>query len=254
MRVAGPGTQRAGDTRSTLPVPGIGRARGGIRAGSRTAHSRIPAAGGGPRRGRRAGGRRRGEGGAGVLRSSRGYPIPVRPTPSMTLTSVVEGAAAGVAATVVMTAVLEVGRRLSLFRTHPPARIVRRVLAGSPQRRLPSEVLLTGLAHLSYGASCGAVFALLTRRHSAAGPRLGVGYGLLLWLAGYGGWVPAIGAVPPPNRDRPGRQLTLVAGHVVYGAVLAEGLHRWRRRSQITRASDPRGTVRIASLTKSPSQ
>jgi hypothetical protein len=66
----------------------------------------------------------------------------------MTFTSVVEGAAAGVAATVVMTAVLEAGRRLSLFRTHPPARIVRRVLAGSPEHRLPSEVLLTGLAHL----------------------------------------------------------------------------------------------------------
>jgi hypothetical protein len=166
-----------------------------------------------------------------VLRSARGYPIPVRPTPSMTFTSVVEGAAAGAAATVVMTAVLEAGRRLSLFRTHPPARIVRRVLAGSPEHRLPGEVLLTGLAHLGYGASCGAVFALLTRRHFAAGPRLGVGFGLLLWLAGYGLWVPAIGAVPPPHRDRPGRQLALVAGHVVYGAVLGEGLRRWRRRS-----------------------
>jgi hypothetical protein len=41
VRAAGRGTQRAGDTRSTLPVPGTGRAGGGIRADSRTAHSRV---------------------------------------------------------------------------------------------------------------------------------------------------------------------------------------------------------------------
>ncbi|MDT7580307.1 MAG: hypothetical protein QOK35_1571 [Pseudonocardiales bacterium] len=128
-----------------------------------------------------------------------------------------------------MTVVLEAGRRLSLFRTHAPVRIVRTVLTGSPEHRVPGELLLTGLAHLAYGAACGSVLALATRRHQAVGRRLGVGYGLLVWLTGYGLWVPAIGAVPLPHRDRPGRQLTLVAGHVVYGAVLAEGLRRRRR-------------------------
>ena len=123
-----------------------------------------------------------------------------------------------------MTAVLEAGRRLTLFCTHPPVRIIRTVLAGSPEHRVPGEVLLAGLAHLGYGASCGGLFALLTRQRSEAGPRWGVGYGLLLWLAGYGLWVPGIGAVPPPHLDLPGRQLALVAGHVVYGAVLGEGL------------------------------
>jgi uncharacterized membrane protein YagU involved in acid resistance len=149
----------------------------------------------------------------------------VCPIPARTPTGL-DGAVAGGVATVVMTAVLEAGRRLSLFRTHPPARIVRKVLAGSPERPVPGEVLLTGLAHLGYGAACGAVFALLTRRRPSVDRRLGVAYGLLLWLVGYGVWVPAIGAVPPLHRDRPGRQLALVAGHVVYGAVLAEELRR----------------------------
>jgi uncharacterized membrane protein YagU involved in acid resistance len=89
-------------------------------------------------------------------------------------------------------------------------------------------VVLATVAHLGYGPSCGVLFALLTRRRPMAGPPSGVGYGLLLWLAGYGVWVPAIGAVPPPQRDRPGRQVALVAGHLVYGVVLAEGLRRLR--------------------------
>ena len=148
-------------------------------------------------------------------------------TPSRTVTAA-DGAAAGVAATVVMTAVLEAGRRGSVFYTHPPIRIVRTLLAGSPERRLPAEVVLATVAHLGYGALCGVLFARLTRRRPMAGPPRGVGYGLLLWLAGYGVWVPAIGAVPPPQRDQPGRQLTLVAGHLVYGVVLGEGLRRLR--------------------------
>ena len=100
--------------------------------------------------------------------------------------------------TVVMTAVLVAGRRWSSFRTHPPTRIVRTVLAGRPDRRLPGEAVLAGLAHLGYGASCGVLFAFPTRRRPTVGSPLGVGYGLLLWLAGYGLCVPAIGAVPPP--------------------------------------------------------
>jgi hypothetical protein len=158
--------------------------------------------------------------------------MPVRPTSSKSSAGV-DGAVAGAAATVVMTAVLEAGRRLSLFRTQPPVRIVRRVPAGSPEHRVRGGGVLTGLAHLGYGATGGAVFALLTRRGPTADLRLGVGYGLVLWVAGYGLWVPAIGALPPLHRDRPDRQLALVAGHVVYGAVLAEGLRR--RRSCVPR-------------------
>ena len=151
--------------------------------------------------------------------------------PSKAVT-VCEGAASGVAAAVVMTAVLEAGRRLFSYRVHAPTRIVRTVLAGSPELQLPGEVVLGGLAHLGYGASCGALFALLSRRRPMAGPALGMGYGLLLWLAGYGMWVPAIGAVPPPQRDQLDRQLTLVAGHLVYGGVLAAAQRRLRRASR----------------------
>jgi uncharacterized membrane protein YagU involved in acid resistance len=112
-------------------------------------------------------------------------------------------------------------------------------LAGSPEHRLPAEVVLATVAHLGYGASCGVLFALGTRRRRMVGPPQGVGYGLLLWFAGYGVWVPAIGAVPPPQRDQPGRQLALVAGHLVYGVVLAEGLRRLRDLRPARRAATP---------------
>ena len=168
----------------------------------------------------------------------RGYSSPMDPTPSRTVVAA-DGAAAGVAATVVMTAVLEAGRRWSMFHTHPPIRIIRTLLAGSPEHRLPAEVVLATVAHLGYGASCGVLFALGTRRRRMVGPPQGVGYGLLLWFAGYGVWVPAIGAVPPPQRDQPGRQLALVAGHLVYGVVLAEGLRRLRDLRRARRAATP---------------
>jgi hypothetical protein len=145
-----------------------------------------------------------------------------------TATATAEGATAGVAATVVMTAVLEAGRRWSSFHTHPPIRIVRTLVAGGPDRPLSGEMVLAAVAHLGYGAACGVLFALLTRRRPTAGPPMGVGYGLVLWFAGYGGWVPTMGALPPPQRDQPGRQIALVAGHLVYGVVLATSLRRLR--------------------------
>jgi hypothetical protein len=118
---------------------------------------------------------------AGVPRPVRGYSLPMDPSTSKTVTGA-EGALAGVAATVVMTALLEAGRRWSSFRTHPPTRIVRTVLASSPDRRLVGEAVLAGLAHLGYGAglraavvACwvrpvGAGAAAPCRRRSATNP------------------------------------------------------------------------------------
>jgi hypothetical protein len=138
------------------------------------------------------------------------------------------GAAAGVVATGVMSIAMEVGRRATSFRRHPPKLIVRKVLTGRSRRAVPGEGPLALLAHLGYGGSCGALFALLTRRRDA-GVGLGVAYALLLWTISYAGWVPAAGVLAPPHRDDPGRQSTMIAGHVVYGAVLSASLRRLLR-------------------------
>jgi hypothetical protein len=46
--------------------------------------------------------------------------------------------------------------------------------------------------------------------------------------------VPAADVMPPPQRDDRGRQLALVIGHAVYGAVLSSVLRRLRRRDAAT--------------------
>ena len=41
--------------------------------------------------------------------------------------------------------------------------------------------------------------------------------------------MPALGALPPPDRDRPARQAVMLAVHLVYGSVLGALDDRWRR-------------------------
>lgn len=159
--------------------------------------------------------------------SGNGYPGRMNP-PMDRFVTAARGAAAGVVSTAVMSVVLEVGRRCTSFRRQPPTLIVRTVLAGRPARRVPAEGALAVAAHVGYGASCGALFALVTAHCRNAGSGWGVGYAFLLWLASYAGWVPAAGVMAPPQRDDRGRQLTLVAAHVVYGAVLSAVLRRLR--------------------------
>jgi uncharacterized membrane protein YagU involved in acid resistance len=144
------------------------------------------------------------------------------------------GAVAGTMATGVMSLVMEAGRRVTRFRRQPPKLIVRTLLTGHPGRTVSGEETLALLAHFGYGASCGALFGLLTHRNGSAGAELGVGYALLLWLISYAGWVPAAGVMAPAQRDDRGRQLTLVVGHVVYGAVLSIVLRRLRHRDTST--------------------
>jgi len=37
----------------------------------------------------------------------------------------------------------------------------------------------------------------------------------------YAGWIPKVGIMPPPSRDRMGRPTSMILAHVVYGATLA---------------------------------
>ncbi len=77
-------------------------------------------------------------------------------------------------------------------------------------------------AHFGYGIAWGSAFALLYSRWRAPiSPALqGALYGSALWAAGYAGWAPLLGLLPPPTRTHPGRWLTLVPAHWVYGGVL----------------------------------
>ncbi len=133
------------------------------------------------------------------------------------------GAGAGLVATVVMSAVMLAADKSGATPQPPPQRITDHLLhrAGSRPSRGLRRALGTA-AHVGFGAGAGAAYAAVQGKARLLGPPAasGVGYGLGVWASSYAGWIPALGALPPPDEDRPGRVRTMVIAHIVYGAVL----------------------------------
>jgi hypothetical protein len=140
---------------------------------------------------------------------------------------VLEGAAAGLIATVPMTLLMLAWHR-NLVATQryplPPSLITQRVFVGFavPGRPAPMPNWASTLAaHFGFGAVTGALFAVTpgeTRRQYPVAT--GIGYGLCVWTASYLGWVPATGLMAPATRQPVGRNLMMIAAHVVWGATL----------------------------------
>jgi uncharacterized membrane protein YagU involved in acid resistance len=72
------------------------------------------------------------------------------------------------------------------------------------------------IAHFGYGAAVGAAYPLVSRLPLPSGTR-GPAYGLLVCAASYAGWLPAIETLPPPQRRPAGRNVLLIAAHLVWG-------------------------------------
>lgn len=139
---------------------------------------------------------------------------------------VARGGAAGAAATVLMSAFMAAAHRVGLL-GEPPPRVIARAAAdaaGATGADRDSGAVDAGalLAHVGFGVGAGAAYVALRPALPAAvpGPVAGVTFGLAVWAVSYSGWVPALGILPPPTEDRPGRQPTMVLAHVVYGAAL----------------------------------
>lgn len=134
------------------------------------------------------------------------------------------GSARGLAATVAMSLPMLTAGRAGAMGTLPPKRITEEAMesAGLEQAGETERNLASTAAHLGFGASVGALFYLLRSRLRPPGPGLvqGLAYGGAVWAVSYKGWVPALGILPPPEWDRPGRRRTNVLAHLVYGAVL----------------------------------
>jgi hypothetical protein len=132
------------------------------------------------------------------------------------LRSIVGGALSGFAATWPMTAVLVGASRRGLLDELPPMKIVHHLLPGLGER--PTR-MLAGIAHAAYGTGAGAVLGAIAPP-APLKRRVTIGYGLLVWLLSYQGWVPLAGVMPPVVRDRRGRVLSIALAHVVWGALL----------------------------------
>lgn len=140
------------------------------------------------------------------------------------------GALAGVAATVAMTAAMRhLAERLPPEERYPlPPREIIGSVAGEDPEIAPGAATegdqpmaaASLAAHALYGAATGALFALQPRR----GLHEGVGYGVAIWTASYLGWLPAAGVLKPATQHPAGRNMLMLASHLVWGATLAAGL------------------------------
>jgi Family of unknown function (DUF6789) len=115
------------------------------------------------------------------------------------------------------------GRQAGLLGRMPPEKITSRALnrLGIERGRTEQDVAAS-ILHLGFGAAAGALFDPLLRglRLPLSPVLQGVAFGTLVWAVSYAGWVPALGIMPSPRRDRPGRPQVMLAAHWVYGACL----------------------------------
>ena len=158
----------------------------------------------------------------------------------------VRGAAAGTFATLLMSVVMVVAKRLGFVGGMPPEKVTAKLLnqAGIHRSADQQDALATAL-HFGFGAGAGAAFALVAPRPTWIRVPSGMAYGAAIWGISYMGWIPAAVIMPPANRDRRDRQAVMLAGHLVYGAAL--GLLVGRRSKPAAPESDDaadRGEVR----------
>lgn len=136
------------------------------------------------------------------------------------------GAAAGMAATAPMTAVMKrLHRELPPGEQYPlaPRIITMRLAEAAGVRRKLDERQrrrLTLLAHYGYGTSAGSLFGLLAPRRPAAAVGAGVAYGLAVWAGSYLGLLPSLHILTPATQHPARRSGLMIAAHVVWGATL----------------------------------
>ena len=133
------------------------------------------------------------------------------------------GALSGTVATGVMSLFMLAARRANWLGTPPPKKLTDRFvrfLGGSNHRR--ANWPMTALNHVAFGAAAGIPFALVSRRIDTVAGRAITGslYGAAIWAAMYQGLLPALGMMPKPRWDRPGRPTAMALAHLIYGAVL----------------------------------
>ena len=136
--------------------------------------------------------------------------------------AIIRGAVAGATATAAMSVAMALAQKAGLLGRMPPKRITTAALHAIGLH--PSEPALaaaTVAAHFGFGASVGALFGWARHRLPGPPPVLaGAAFGTAVWAASYQGWVPSLGIMPPPRRDRPGRPTSMLVAHWVYGATL----------------------------------
>lgn len=137
---------------------------------------------------------------------------------------VVAGAVAGLGATVPMTAaMMAMHRQLPRGQQYPlpPRQITMNAAGKAGVREHLDEPERTGLslvAHFSFGTFVGALFGIIAPRELSRSIPAGICYGVLVWVASYLGFIPALRLLPPATRHPKERNGLMIAAHMVWGA------------------------------------
>jgi hypothetical protein len=130
------------------------------------------------------------------------------------------GFALGALATVPMTGVFLLARRVALLDEVPPHKAIRSLAPRVPEPRLS---VVSGFSHLLVGAIAGIVYGALCPRQ-LRGALSGAGFGAAVWVVGYEAVMPLATEIPPAHRDVRRRAATIFVAHLVYGATLGVSL------------------------------
>ena len=142
------------------------------------------------------------------------------------LTHAALGAAAGLMGTFVLQGLMRT-RLKYLPQTAPPIKAdPGRFMVHQAERALPQKVsdaipeqarqVASKATHLGYGASFGAAYGAL--RGQGGSPLLeGPLLGLATWAAGYIGWLPATGLMPPPWKHSAAQATLPILEHALFG-------------------------------------
>lgn len=137
------------------------------------------------------------------------------------------GAIAGVMATVAMTSAMRRMQPLLPARDQyplPPRQIMEQVGKATEMGQAmpePARRTATMLSHFAFGAAAGGLFASWRPQ---AGMLAGAGYGALVWVVSYLGWIPAARILRPATDHPMRRNLLMLAAHLVWGTALAHSL------------------------------
>jgi hypothetical protein len=145
------------------------------------------------------------------------------------------GAAGGFAGTLVIQALLAAGKKyapgtIPPLRQEPGAFMTKKVeaaLPGAVRESIPAavEAAAPRLLGAGYGVTFGALYAAV--RPDGGSPwRDGAVLGVACWAAGYLGWLPALGLMPPLWRQTAAQVAGPVVEHVAYG-VTTVAVYDW---------------------------
>lgn len=139
----------------------------------------------------------------------------------------VNGALAGIAATIFHTAVMFVLRpRLPRTRREPlpPLEITSEIAgrAGLDSVRHGAGLRVATVAsHFGFGGVAGALYAPIGARLRRKRTLVGIGYGIAVWTVSYLGWIPALRILAPATQHSAQRNTMMILAHVAWGAALA---------------------------------